>query len=113
MFAAANVLPAPVAIWVSARGRSSRRDFSRFSIAHAWAGQSPAGSNTGIVRRRFLSVEAPARSLISRSHPASVADRWNANTGRLRGSGSALFVNRVSTPVDSYAKGNGRAGTLT
>ena len=40
MFAAANVLPEPVAIWISARGLLSCSDCSRFVIAACWASRS-------------------------------------------------------------------------
>ncbi|MBA3736032.1 MAG: hypothetical protein H0W90_12705 [Actinobacteria bacterium] len=36
-----KVLPAPVAIWISARGRSKASDFSRLRIARSCAGQRP------------------------------------------------------------------------
>ena len=42
-----KVLPAPVAIWISALGRLSRSDSSRLRIACAWAGQRPSESRSG------------------------------------------------------------------
>ncbi len=50
---------------------------------------------------------ASASSFHRRSHRAMVSGRWNACTGRDRGSGSNPSVNIVSSPVDSYKNGNG------
>ena len=97
-----NVLPDPVAIWISARGRFAASDRSRFAIARNCAGHSPVSCSSGSARSRWRSVGASGWRRISSSQPASVSGRWNENTGRLAGSGSSRFVNRVSVPVDSY-----------
>ncbi len=96
-----NVFPDPVAIWISALGRSSARDSSMFLMASACLPHSPRSSSGGMALSRARKVGAPGSSLICRAHSARVSGRWKANTRRLRASGSYPFVNRVSVPVDS------------
>ena len=47
MLAAVKVLPEPVAIWMSARGRSARSDSSRLPIAVAWTAPQPRRRRAG------------------------------------------------------------------
>ena len=48
-----KVLPEPVAIWMSARGRSSLNDSSRLLMAVIWQSRRPAGLSGGrLVERR-------------------------------------------------------------
>ena len=54
--AAVNVLPEPVAIWISARGRFSRRDSSVFWIASIWASHSGPTFSAGIALMPALTV---------------------------------------------------------
>ncbi len=54
---AMRVLPLPVAIWMSARGRSWASDFSRLVMAVIWADRRSVVMRRGICCRRFLSVE--------------------------------------------------------
>ncbi len=87
MFAAVNVLPEPVAIWISARGRSRATtppgcDRRRLHLPQPR--RSSSGSDCGRARK----VGASGFSRICRIHSASVSGRWNENTRRLRASGS-------------------------
>jgi len=108
------LLPDPVAIWMSARGRSTARDFSSSAIARVWAGHRDESSIAGMVRRQPRSVAGPPASPVAwATHLASVSGRWTANTSRLRGSGSRPLVKRVSIPVDSQRNGRGRTGAST
>src|SRR5688572_24764206 len=52
------VLPLPVAIWISERGRSSRSETSRLRTAWIWAGHKLPSSIGGIVWSRPLSEAA-------------------------------------------------------
>src|SRR5256886_3452256 len=49
---AVYVLPAPVAIWMSARGSAAANDFSRLVIASIWQPRIPSVGNAGSARRR-------------------------------------------------------------
>lgn len=71
MFAAANVLPDPLAIWISALGWLSRKDRSRFVMASNWARRrrpwSSASEGCWVVEpehapRRRLGIEAARES---------------------------------------------------
>lgn len=103
MLAAVYLLPEPVAIWMSARGRKCLSDTSSWRIATSCAGHNPAGPRGGRPRRRWRNVACsmPPSADHARTHSASVSRRWKVKTCRLAGSGSKALVNRVSTPVDS------------
>ena len=101
-----KVFPEPVAIWMRARGRSASKELSRFAIACSCDRQSPRVSRAGIARRRCRSVGRSGEASALATQRASVSGRWNENTRCERGSGSSRFVNRVSTPVESYANGS-------
>jgi hypothetical protein len=107
---AVKVFPDPVAIWIRARGRSSAKDFSRFSTALTWAGQSPAPLRGGIVLRWPRRVPGRGTPIgyfppgvgsgSASSQVARTSGRWKWKRCRLRGSGSRWFAKRVSTPVE-------------
>ena len=90
---AVNVLPLPVAIWMSERGLFSKKERSSPPIASTWQSRSPAVTSGGISFRRARSVSG------SRDQRINVSGRWNANTRRERYSGSRMSRNTVSTPV--------------
>jgi hypothetical protein len=88
MFAAVSLLPDPVAIWMSALGRSSRMDCSRLRMALACTLHSPASSSPGIKRSRARRVGSRLSALICRASSPRVSGRKKVNTVRLRASGS-------------------------
>jgi hypothetical protein len=79
---AVKVLPAPVAIWMSERGRSAASEASRPVMASTWHWRRPVASSGGIFCSRARSVPG------SFSQACSVAGWWKANTRRERGVGS-------------------------
>ena len=95
---AVKVLPAPVAIWISARGSvrapASVRGRHGVDLAVAQA--------VGDERRHVLQPRPQGDRLASAS-ARSVSGRWKANTRRERGSGSAWSRNRVSVPEATYS----------
>ena len=87
---AVKVLPLPVAIWISARGRSAASDASRLRDGLDLAVAQAAG-----VQRRHAAQARAQRVVRGRgqacrglaSQSASVSGRWKAKTRRLRGVG--------------------------
>ncbi len=102
-----KVLPDPVAICAKALGRFAFIDASTLPMASTWMRRSPSLGTVSRRCRRDRNEPPSASSRHCRSHRANVSGRWNANTGRLHGSGSKPSVNIVSSPVASYRNGNG------
>ena len=99
---AVKVLPAPVAMWTSARGRFAASERSSPVTAAIWQSRSFASGSAGIASaRRRRSVSACATQV------ASVSARKKWKTSRERGAGSALSVKRMSWPVASNRKRSG------
>jgi hypothetical protein len=66
---AVNVLPLPVAIWMSERGLFSESECSSPFIASTWHSRRPTVAREGISLRRARSISG------SRAHPKSVPGR--------------------------------------
>ena len=106
-----NVLPEPVAIWMSARGR--------FSQAIAQVLDRPdlgIPQRLDVQRRHRSDARADGWGLLVGGDPRQPfresLGRWMypPNMRRLRGSGSEKQVKRDSVPVASYPKGSGVTG---
>ena len=93
---AVKVLPAPVAIWIRARGRSALNDSSRLVMAVILA---VAQADLAGVERAGCGAGARAAMRSAPAIPCSVSGRWKLNTSRERGLGSRPSVKRVMTPV--------------
>src|SRR2546430_3447957 len=107
---AVYVLPAPVAIWMSARGSAAANDFSRLVIASIWQPRIPSVGNAGSARRRSEEHTSELQSqsnlvcrllLEKKKHiTSSYTRRHNDRTSSFR----TLFPPRHGTPIASTAR---------
>lgn len=105
MFAVANVLPDPAAIWISALGWLSRRDRSRFVMASNWARRrrpwSSAGEGCWAVepehaQRRRLGIEAARESGFSSGGLAPIGQATFDRAGGQLVGDAALVLHRLT-----------------
>ncbi len=99
---AVKVLPAPVAMWISARGRAAASEVSRPVTARIWQSR-----RFSVGRAGMALASRWRRVLPSASQPAKVSGRKKWKISRERGAGSRASVKRVICPVASNRKGRG------